>query len=183
MTLRYLRAVTLTLLWETDRYTDRPNDRGGPTKYGITQRFLRAVYGTEKAPHPRDLTLEDALRIYHEQFWQRLRADEFEREDVASKVFDMAVNMGEGNAVLYLQRALNTVLDDLVPLLTVDGRIGSKTIAAANHPAAKTAAVMERLIALQGAFYHRLVAGDATQAENSGGWARRAAFDPRKFHV
>lgn len=178
MTLNALRAISLTLQWESDAYTNRQNDRGGPTKYGITWRTLQGVTGS--VAHPRDLTLEEALRIYHVHFWQPLRLDELRREDVAAKVFDFSVTSGPVAAVKTLQRALNAAAG---AKLRVDGKIGPATIAAANADGAKTNAVLDAFIDLQGAYYEAIIENDPSQEENRRGWMRRAAFDPRRFHV
>lgn len=56
-------ALELTIGLEgKDQYTDDPNDPGGPTKYGICQRY-----------HPnediKNLTLERAKEIYLDEYW------------------------------------------------------------------------------------------------------------------
>ena len=80
-----------------------PNDPGGLTKYGISQRSY---------PHLdiAALTLEDCKAIYKRDFWTRINADRLP-DGVAFQSFDFAVNSGIETAVRYLQRALG-VADD-----------------------------------------------------------------------
>lgn len=91
---------------------DHPNDPGGLTKYGISQRS----YPTEDI---RGLTLERAKVIYRRDYWDRLRLDEL-TPSVRFALFDAAVNSGPGQAVRFLQRAVG-VADD--------GHIGPVTMA------------------------------------------------------
>lgn len=73
------------------------------TKFGISA----AAY-----PHLniRNLTLQDAKVIYHQDYWRRVRCDELPGP-LAYAMFDCAVNQGRTRAIMCLQRALN-VKDD-----------------------------------------------------------------------
>lgn len=96
----FLLAVSRTLDAEGLLSDDR-RDRGGRTKYGITAR-LAARYGF---PDVDALTREDAIGIYHAEFWGGLALDRIEDVDVAAEVFDTAVNMGQHAAVEAAQQA------------------------------------------------------------------------------
>lgn len=88
-------------------------DKGGMTKYGISQKAfpnLKII----------DITPEQAKEIYKKHYWEPCHCDELPPSfDIA--VFDSAVNQGVKRAVLTLQKALG---------VTADGIIGDKTIAA-----------------------------------------------------
>ncbi len=94
-------------------YVDHPQDRGGPTKFGISQ----ASY-----PHLdiRNLTEDVAREIYRRDFWDRVGCDLLPAE-LRLAVFDSAVNQGVSPAVRLLQGVVG------VP---EDGALGPKTLAA-----------------------------------------------------
>jgi len=84
-------------------YTNDPNDPGGETKWGITKRSYPNLI-------IKDLTRDDAMNIYKQDFWNIIEADLFP-EQVAFQIFDFAVNSGFGTAIRYLQRTIK-VADD-----------------------------------------------------------------------
>lgn len=112
-------------------YSNHPADRGGPTKFGITEAVARAHgYSGPMRSLPRD----EAAAIYKRLYWLRPRFDQVAKrsEAVAGELFDTGVNMGPAVATTFLQRALSALnrdrkdYADLVP----DGRIGPATLAA-----------------------------------------------------
>jgi lysozyme family protein len=112
-------------------YVNHPADKGGPTRYGITEAVARAHgYAGSMAELPR----EEAEAIYRRLYWLRPRFDEVvERTPaVAVELFDTGANMGPAVAATFLQRALTALnrngkdYADLVP----DGRVGPATLSA-----------------------------------------------------
>lgn len=87
-------------------YSDNPNDRGGPTNFGITQAVAAANGYTGDM---RDLPLETAKAIYRARYWDKLKLDAIDARasQISSELFDIAVNCGPGTAAIYLQTALN----------------------------------------------------------------------------
>jgi len=67
-------------------YVNDPDDPGGATKFGISQRSYPAL-------DIASLTLEDAKAIYQRDFWNRLGLDN-DPWPVALLTFDAAVNQG-----------------------------------------------------------------------------------------
>lgn len=144
-------------------YVNHPADKGGPTKYGITEAVARA-HGYAGAM--RDLPREEAMAVYRRLYWQRPRFDEVARRlpIIAAELFDTGVNMGPAVAVTFLQRALNALnrqqadYADLVP----DGRIGPATLNALDEYRAVRGekggetVLLRALEALQGERYLRL---------------------------
>ncbi|MCH4891880.1 hypothetical protein GO308_01990 [Sphingomonas sp. SFZ2018-12] len=143
-------------------YSDHPDDRGGATKFGITQRVAR-----EHGYHGpmRDMPRTVAERIYRAIYWQAPRFDDVATRapGVAAELFDTGVNMGPATATMFLQRALN-VLNRArrdYPDIARDGRIGPATLGALDRflelrgPAGKTV-LLRALNALQGARYIEL---------------------------
>ena len=112
-------------------FVSHPADRGGPTKYGITEAVARA-HGF--AGGMRDLPRDEAAAIYKRLYWLRPRFDQVAKRSgmIAAELFDTGVNMGPSVAATFLQRALSALnrdrkdYGDLVP----DGRIGPATLAA-----------------------------------------------------
>jgi lysozyme family protein len=106
-----------------DAESNDPDDRGGYTRYGIAQKFWPEV-------DVKNLDEEGAKNFYRTRFWDALQLDKLNDPRVAIKVFDTAVNMGNQWGGKMLQMALNDYNDAYG--LTVDGRIGPRTIEAAN---------------------------------------------------
>lgn len=112
-------------------YVNHPADKGGPTRFGITEAVARAHgYGGAMMELPR----EEAAAIYRRLYWLRPRFDQIaERAPrIAAELFDTGANMGPGVAATFLQRAL-TALNRSgkdYPDLTPDGRVGPTTLAA-----------------------------------------------------
>jgi lysozyme family protein len=112
-------------------YIDHPADKGGPTRFGITEAVARAHgYGGAMAELPRD----EAVAIYRRLYWLRPKFDQVAERcrRVAAELFDTGANMGPAVAATFLQRALTALnragrdYPDLVP----DGRVGPATLAA-----------------------------------------------------
>jgi lysozyme family protein len=112
-------------------YANHPADRGGPTRFGITEAVARAHgYAGAMAVLPR----EEAAAIYRRLYWLRPKFDAVAKRSprLAAELFDTGANMGPAVAATFLQRALTALnrnggdYPDLVP----DGRIGERTIAA-----------------------------------------------------
>jgi lysozyme family protein len=144
-------------------YVNHPADKGGPTRFGVTEAVARAHgYGGAMAGLPRD----EAAAIYRRLYWLRPRFDQVadRAPRVAAELFDTGVNMGPAVAATFLQRAL-TALNrggKDYPDLTPDGRVGPVTIAAldafleARGTRGGETVLLRALEALQGERYLRL---------------------------
>ena len=95
-------------------YVNDPRDPGGETKFGISKRAYPEV-------DIAGLTLEDAKRIYHADYWEPCRCDEY-TWPLSLYVFDGAVNQGVVATRKMLQSALG---------VKADGILGKNTMAAA----------------------------------------------------
>jgi lysozyme family protein len=89
-------------------YVARAADKGGPTRYGITQATARAHgYTGDMAKLPRST----ARAIYRADYWTKPRLDAVAAlaPQVAAELFDTGANMGPATAAGFLRRALNAL--------------------------------------------------------------------------
>ncbi len=143
-------------------YSNHPADRGGPTRWGVTEAVARAHgYAGDMRHFPR----EDAAAIYKRRYWLRPAFDRIAEHapDIAAELFDTGINMGPGTASGFLQRALNALNRDERDYqdISVDQIIGRETLCALEiflrKRSAKGEAVLLKAIeALQGARYIEL---------------------------
>ncbi|UIJ45065.1 hypothetical protein LZK98_18775 [Sphingomonas cannabina] len=140
-------------------YSDHPADRGGPTRWGITQATARQHgYAGDMRSFPR----EQAAAIYRRTYWTQPGYDRVadHAERVAAELFDTGVNMGPAIATRFLQRALNALNRNGsdYPDIAVDGQIGPRTLTALagfidTRGAAGEAVLLKAIEALQGEYY------------------------------
>ncbi len=143
-------------------YSDHPADRGGPTRWGVTERVARAHgYDDDMRGFPRSR----AVAIYRRLYWLRPGYDRVaERAPaIAAELFDTGVNMGPAVATGLLQRALNALNRGAsdYPDIATDGRVGPATLAALDGFLARRGPAGERVLltaieALQGERYIHL---------------------------
>ena len=155
-------------------YSDEKADRGGLTKWGITERtylsaIKRGIIRPVKADI-RDLSKEDAKTIYRVDYWDKMRLDEVSAIAIAAEMFDTAVNMGIKAATLICQRALNYLGESL----DEDGRMGPMTITAINRWSRKDPRALHVCLnGFQFMRYTEIVKGDGTQQTFARGWTKR----------
>ena len=139
-------------------YSNHPADRGGATRFGITERVARADgYGGDMRAFPR----ERAATLYRRLYWDRPAfAQVADRAPLtAAELFDTGVNMGAGVAATFLQRALNALNRGAsdYPDVPVDGSVGPRTLAALDRFLAVRrsgdAVLVKAIEALQGERY------------------------------
>ncbi|WP_423601832.1 glycoside hydrolase family 108 protein [Sphingomonas sp. MS122] len=112
-------------------YSNHPADRGGPTRWGITEAVARQHGFTgDMRVFPRD----EAVAIYRRIYWLRPCFAEVAKHApaLAAELFDTGINMGPAVAGRFLQRALNALNrnEKDYPDLAVDGAVGPATLAA-----------------------------------------------------
>jgi lysozyme family protein len=146
-------------------YVDHPADKGGSTKYGITQATLADWRGKQATVEDvKALTETEAREIYREQYITRPGFLSIENEAVRTLAIDCAVNHGVKPAVKLLQEAARVF---------TDGILGPNTLAAVNR---MTAAVLyRRLCAARVRLYGQIITKNPTQAVFAAGWANRIA--------
>jgi lysozyme family protein len=154
-------------------------DAGGKTRFGIAQKFHPAL-PEEFFSGPADEALKQAEEIMRGEYWDRMRLEEVRNQNVANKLFDMAVNMGVHQAAVYAQRAVNGMLHARVApprlagaVLVEDGVLGDKSLAAIN--ALEPLAYYQLLCEWSRQHYVHVASINAAQAVNLNGWLKRAA--------
>lgn len=166
-------------------YNNFKADKGGATNHGISLRFAVAearidpvvrqlldidLDGDIDVADIRALTPEDVAPVYRRCFWDRYRCGSLlPRLDGA--LFDQAVNGGGMAAVKLLQQATNLAFG--FPQIVVDGRIGPRTIAAANE--AGPDRVLDQMRHAAATRYSAIVRADPTQRKFLAGWLNRAS--------
>jgi len=167
-------------------WVNNKNDTGGATNFGVSLRWLLANgqidndhdgyldgdFNHDGIVDARDIaamSVADATDIYRREWWDYFGYGNISSDAVASKVFDMAVNMGGKQAHKILQRAL--IRCGIAPL-TVDGVLGNHTLASTN--AVDQWRLLPALQNVQAEFYKGLVENNPGLAEFLTGWLRRA---------
>ena len=110
-------------------YVNNPKDKGGATKYGITENVARQngyIY------EMRNLTEVKAKEIYKNEYWNKIKID-CKDFNVAFLLFDFAVNSGVKTAIKHLQKSLNSLLKGIIEPLIIDGVAGKKTQSAIDY--------------------------------------------------
>jgi len=104
------------------RITRDPDDPGGTTKYGVSQRAHKDV-------DIENLQYQQAVMIYYDHYYRPSKAAKLP-SNIQEQYLDMVVNIGYRNGAKVLQRATNAKGK---AKLVVDGKIGPMTIAAVKN--------------------------------------------------
>lgn len=152
------KAIALTLVHEGG-FVDNPADPGGATKYGVTQKDMPGV-------NIADITPAQATEYYREHYWKPLYS-EIVDQSVASKLFDMGVLFGIGEAVKLLQIVLQTAY----PTLVIDEEFGPTTLGYVNdaEPQSLLSAYKTALVT----YTLRIVTNKPALRVFTAGWGRR----------
>lgn len=147
-------------------YANHPNDPGGPTNRGVTQRVYDE-YRTAQGSSTRDvreITYTEVEQIYS-KYWVASACDEFvdTHPRTALLHFDFAVNAGPGQANKVLQRAVGAQ--------PVDGVIGNVSLRAINSRSDQY--IFDIYVVLRNNFYWHLVDKRKELYPFLRGWLRR----------
>lgn len=145
-------------------FVDNPNDRGGATKYGITQRTLDAFLNSIGNPtySVDQLDKTQAEFIYLDNYWNKCGLEGCKDTALATIILDTAVLRGNAAAIKGIQKALH---------LVEDGSMGPKTAAALNMAKPKELALA--IISTNIKAFAELAAKDSRQLTFLAGWINR----------
>jgi lysozyme family protein len=157
---RFPRAFALLKIHEGG-FVDHPDDPGGATMKGVTQRVydnFRTARGLQRRT-VRQIEDAEVETIYRLQYWNAVRADDLP-PGVAYCVFDAAVNSGPARAARWLQACVGA---------RQDGVVGQETLAMTK--AAKASTLINSYCDMRLAFMQRLPHWRSFK----NGWTRRVA--------
>lgn len=119
MSFRNFEASLVKVLRHEGGFFDHPKDPGGATNMGITHRVLSAWRRKPVTKQDvKNLTKEEATKIYRSQYWMPIRGDELP-DGVDYVVFDYAVNAGVAQAAKTLQRIVGVKADGVIGAITL----------------------------------------------------------------
>jgi lysozyme family protein len=159
-------ALPLTLVFEGSKFTNLSDDKGGPTKYGVTQKAYDAYLQSKSLASisVANIIMEQVQDIYFSNYWTPAKCAQM-TQNLAVVVFDTTVNSGQGRAIKTIQQIIGA---------KVDGIIGQETIQKlANFDQNKLA---NDFLSSRQAFYKAIVEKDASQNMFLDGWLRRVRF-------
>lgn len=116
-------------------YVNDPDDPGGETYKGVTRKFFPKWEGwttidllKKQSGFPKNLDsdteLQESVKTFYEvQFWSRIKGDDITDQDVATSIFDFAVNAGVTTSASLAQMVVG---------VAADGIIGPQSIEAIN---------------------------------------------------
>ena len=163
------KAIKVVLAHEGG-FINHPDDPGGPTKWGISQRFLQDIGLPHEISDIKDMSQQQAIDLYRIHWWEKYHYHQLP-EPIAIKLFDLAVNIGSRQAHRLIQRACRAchapIKED-----GILGPITKKTIETLepNH-------LLAALRAEAAGFYRTLTAITPLQRKQFlNGWLKRAYF-------
>lgn len=173
----FRKALQIVLKHEGN-FCDLKEDKGGATKYGISLRLLKSqgididLDGHINVDDIKKLTPENAEEIYHRLWWEKYDYDKIKNFRIASRIFDLAVNMGAIQAHKLVQRAINSVSTQKV---RIDGIFGIKTFNSINfiENAGGSETFYNAIIKNAGNFYSSLVKSNPSLKIFYKGWINR----------
>lgn len=152
-------------------FVNNSNDPGGATNYGVSLRWLKSQGLAGDIDHDGDVDIADikgltpalASEFYRTQWWNKYSYGTIVAQMVATKVFDMSVNLGPPRAHKIVQQIIGVIQD---------GVLGPKSFQEIN--AASNLSLLTRIQEAQATFYRSLVAANPARQEFLNGWLARA---------
>lgn len=168
-------AVIAETIGIEGEYSNNPSDRGGPTRWGVTESTARAHgYKGDMKDYPK----ESAALVYAVSYIDKPKFDQvYDVSPLLGKeMIDTGVNMGPHAATIFLQRSLNVLnLQGRIYLdIAADGNLGPASLGALRAYLAYrkngVTVLLRMLNALQGAKYIELAEKDKKQEDFIHGW-------------
>jgi len=176
----FLRAIPHILEHEGG-FVNHKNDPGGATNYGISLRYLQKRGdllgdfdgdGDIDIDDIRAMTVPQAKNTYRVGFWDPNKLGSVQSQLLATKIFDLCVNMGSKQAWKLTQRAATACGVSLID----DGIVGPSTLNAVNSLTNVDYKVLITLRELQKGFYDGIMESKPKLRSFELGWYRRSVF-------
>lgn len=153
-------------------YVNHPNDRGGPTNFGITLKTLSNYIGRAAlVSEVKNMSPDLAADIYEQNFYYGPGIHKLP-EAIQPFIFDSAVNHGPRRAIKFVQSVCNQA--GYTPPLDVDGAMGPATRRGAIWAQTEMKSFfLQALLEERRNFYHVIVQNRPSQEVFLRGWLNR----------
>lgn len=143
-------------------FSDHPDDKGGPTKDGVTLTTFRRFYGESMTVEDlKQLTWIQWSQIMKTGYWDVCKASEIENQSLAEIIVDWCCNSGTERI-----REVQTIAG-----VKPDGIVGPKTLAALNGPDQED--LFKRIRLGREQWFRQIVQRDPSQKKFWTGWMNR----------
>ncbi|MAD98719.1 MAG: putative glycosyl hydrolase [Prokaryotic dsDNA virus sp.] len=114
-----LEKVTEWVLVHEGGYVNHPEDPGGATNMGVTQRVYDGWRRRKGMPiqSVKKITKDEVVAIYKDQYWDKVWGDHLP-SGLDYSVYDFAINSGPSRAIKFLQRILGVTQDGIMGNVT-----------------------------------------------------------------
>jgi lysozyme family protein len=154
-------------------FSDRKEDRGGPTQNGVTLNLFKKIGWDKDGDGDIDihdlklLTVADRKKILKENFWDKWRADDIHNQVIAEFLVDWIFTSWMPG----FKKPQEILVDVFGFVLMVDGVVGPLTVRAINL--ADPVLLFFKLKESRLNFMHAIVKNDPSQKANLNGWINR----------
>lgn len=148
---------------------------GWHTNIGITYSVWEKAFGKYEDERFFKMSSDDWFRIFKGMYWDSVKGDDYKCFSIAVIVTGIAWGSGAHRAGITLQQAVNNCGGNL----TVDGKIGMKTVAGAN--AIDNLKLFNELIRLRKQFFLAISQEGSKNAKFRKGWLNRLADYEKTF--
>ena len=142
-------------------YSNDKDDAGGETKFGISKRSYPNL-------DIKNLSVQKAKQIYKKDFWENQNYKNIKNENLAIKIFDLAVNVGTSRANKLIKRSLRSVNKKVEE----NGILDDATICLINESDATD--LLSALKSEAAGYYRLIVSTKPHRAKYLKGWLNRA---------
>lgn len=159
-------------------FINHPNDRGGPTNWGVTMNTYN-MYMTAKTGKTYISTVDEikkmpkalAVDIYKKLYWDKIQGDKIKKYAVAAVIFDQAINRGVSSAIKQAQKVIKALDPFGFANIVQDGVMGPKSLEALNSVSEKP--FLDSYLRESTQFYQNIVNRDPSQSVFLQGWLNR----------
>lgn len=148
-------------------YVNNAADAGGETKFGISKRSYPNL-------DIKNLTVEQAVNIYHIDYWEKNNLGKISDCDLAWAIFKAVVATNPLRVIGILQAENNAINSKQV---AIDGKLGPKTLGAINQLSPQWSGILKNLFEYRlSQYYTNLVLKNNSQKVFLLGWLNRVFF-------